>query len=140
MGEERFKVRQLREQWKESAESLLRLSNILIGIGIFAALAYGIYYAIKLFMAMAHGVPFILGRGQPYNMLVSTLITFSCMGILGTLVEYQFGKKKFRLGGVIALSIGAVLLVTAQIAGLILLIGGFITLLAVELRRPAIAF
>jgi Na+/melibiose symporter-like transporter len=140
MNKDRLRTKKLREQWKENAGTLLRFGDILIRVGIFATLVYGIYYAMKLFIAMSHGATFVLGRGQPYDMLVNALITFLCMGIAGTVVEHQFGKKKFRLGGIMALAIGAVLLVIAQIAGLILILGGFITLLSVELRRPANSF
>jgi hypothetical protein len=140
LNKDRLQTKKIREQWKENAETLLRFGDILIRIGIFTALAYGIYYAIKLFMSMSHGAAFVLGRGQPYDMLVNALVAFLCMGIAGTVVENQFEKKKFRMGGIIALAIGAVLLVIAQIAGLILLLGGFITLLSVELRRSAISF
>ncbi|MEM1575042.1 MAG: hypothetical protein QW755_04145 [Nitrososphaerota archaeon] len=91
-------------------------------------------------MMIVEGKPFILGSGQTFNMLIHSLITFICMGIVSILAERRFGEKKFRHAGIIAVTMGAILLVTAPIAGLIILIGGFIVLLAMELKRPPITF
>jgi len=128
------------KQWKDTADTLLQSGDILLRIGLFAALVYGIYYSINLVLTMSYGQSFILGRGRPFDMLINALITFSCMGVLGFLAERQFHEKKIRQGGILALAMGAVLLVTAQIAGFIILGGGFITLLAVELKRPWVTF
>lgn len=132
--------KKIRYYWEDIANLLLQFGDILIRIGIFVALVYGIYYAIRLFLIMLEGTPFILGRGQPFNTLMYSLITFLCMGIVSILVERRFYEKKFRCAGIIAVAMGAILLVTAQIAGLITLIGGFIILFAVELKRPPITF
>jgi hypothetical protein len=133
-------VKRARDYWKDSANLLLQFGDILIRIGIFITLAYGIYYAIELFIIMLGGEPFILGRGRPFSMLIHSLITFLCMGIVSILAERRLSEKKFRHAGIIAVIIGAILLVTAPIAGLIILIGGFIVLLAMELKRPPITF
>ncbi|MEM2783780.1 MAG: hypothetical protein QXF09_03030 [Nitrososphaerota archaeon] len=133
-------VKKVRDYWKDSANLLLQSGDILIRIGIFMTLVYGIYYAIKLFMMIVEGEPFIIGRGQTFDMLIHSLITFLCMGIVSILAERRFSEKKFRHAGIIAVTMGAILLVTAPIAGLIILIGGFIVLLAMELKRPPITF
>ena len=134
------KREKLVKQWKDTADTLLQSGDILLRIGVFAALVYGVYYSINLVVSMSQGYPFVLGRGKPFDMLINALITFSCMGVMGILAERQFHEKKFRQGGILALAIGAVLLVSAQIAGLIILGGGFIMLLAVELKRPWVTF
>ncbi|MEM2927884.1 MAG: hypothetical protein QXP60_02785 [Nitrososphaerota archaeon] len=140
LGEKKTEEKRVRDYWKDSANLLLQFGDILIRIGIFATLVYGIYYAIKLFMMIVEGKPFILGSGQTFNMLIHSLITFVCMGIVSILAERRFSEKKFRHAGIIAVTMGAILLVTAPIAGLIILIGGFIVLLAMELKRPPITF
>lgn len=69
-----------------------------------------------------------------------SIITFGHLAILYRFVKNRIADKNFRIGGLIALIVGAILLVVTSIAGFIMIFGGFFIILAVELRRPSASF
>ncbi|MEM4522284.1 MAG: hypothetical protein QW738_03600, partial [Nitrososphaeria archaeon] len=111
----------------------------LIRIGVFLALVYGVYHAIYAGWRILNGTPIHIGS-EPLTSIIDSIITFCCLAILYRFVEKRIASKSFRIGGLIALIVGAILLVVASIAGFIIIFGGFFIILAVELRRPSASF
>ncbi|MEM3384042.1 MAG: hypothetical protein QW134_00735 [Nitrososphaeria archaeon] len=129
----------LAESWNELGNLLLKIGDALIRIGVFLALVYGVYHAIYAGWRILNGAPIHIGS-DPLTSIVDSIITFGCLAILYRFVEKRIASKSFRIGGLVALIVGAILLVVASIAGFIIIFGGFFIILAVELRRPSASF
>jgi hypothetical protein len=127
------------ESWNEVASSLLRWGDMLIRFGVFLALVYGTYYAISAGVQVINGEAVSIGS-KPLSYLINAVITFICITILSRIVERKIANKSFRVGGLAALIVGAILLVVATVSGFIIIFGGFFVILAVEIRRPSASF
>jgi len=127
------------ESWNEIAGSLLRWGDMLIRFGIFLALVYGVYYAINAGILIINGSTLRIGS-EPLSNLIDSIITFVCITFLSRVAEHKLASGSFRTGGLVALIIGAVLLVVAAVSGFVIIFGGFFVVLAVEIRRPQVKF
>ncbi|MBC7091970.1 MAG: hypothetical protein H5T50_08725 [Nitrososphaeria archaeon] len=127
------------ESWNDLGNILLKVGDALIRIGVFLALVYGVYHAIYAGWKILNGAPVHIGS-EPITSIINSIITFVCLAILYRFVERKISSKSFRIGGLAALIVGAILLVVASIAGFIIIFGGFFIILAVEIRRPAASF
>ncbi len=127
------------ESWNDLGNILLKVGDALIRIGIFLALIYGVYHAIYAGWKILNGAPVHIGS-EPITSIINSIITFVCLAIFYRFVERKISSKSFRIGGLAALIVGAILLVVASIAGFIIIFGGFFIILAVEIRRPSASF
>jgi hypothetical protein len=127
------------ESWSELASSILRWGDILIRFGIFLALVYGVYYAINAGILILNGSTLSIGS-KPLSNLIDSIITFVCITFLSRIAERKLASGSFRTGGLVALIIGAILLVVAAVSGFVIIFGGFFVVLAVEIRRPQVKF
>ena len=127
------------ESWGDLGNILLKVGDALIRIGVFLALVYGVYHAIYAGWKILNGAPIYIGS-EPITSIIDSIITFCCLAVLYRFVEKKISSKSFRIGGLAALIVGAILLVVASIAGFIIIFGGFFIILAVEIHRPSASF
>lgn len=108
--------------WVKTYEAFVRGGEVVVRIGAIIAVAFGLFWALKLALNVVGGdVPPL---PKAIEQIVYSVLSFVGAVLSSTLVDRYVKDGKFRLGGLVALIVGAVLIIPALIAGVFLIVGG----------------
>lgn len=133
-----MRERKAESPWVKTYEALVKGGEVAVRIGAFIAVAFGLYWAFRLTLRVVGGeVP-----PEAAKQIIYSILSFAGAALTSTLVDRYVKDGKFRLGGLVALSVGAVLIIPALIAGVVLIVGGVLlyagaeVLAASEMKLP----
>lgn len=126
--------------WVRTYEAFVRGGEVVVRIGAIIAVAFGLFWALRLALDVVGGnvPPF----PEAVEQIIYSVLSFAGATLSSTLVDRYVKDGKFRLGGLVALIVGAVLIIPALIAGVVLIVGGVLlyagaeVLAASEMKLP----
>lgn len=111
--------------WVRTYEAFVRGGEVAVRIGALIAIAFGLFWALKLALTVVGGeIPPWPWPKEVIEQIIYSVLSFAGAALTSTLVDRYVRNGKFRLGGLVALGVGAVLIIPALIAAVVLIVGG----------------
>ena len=111
---------------------LTRAGSILVRIGAYIAIVYGIFFLGRL-VQFIDLKPDLILKSESISLLISIAISFICAATLLEFVGSHIIEKKYQLAAITSIIVGYILLLFAVVSGIFVIVGGFLILLSTEL-------